>query len=293
MSLDASTSVRAEEADEAASDSITEPRNHRTQNNTSQALSVRFDNVCRAFPGKNSNEPHVVLKDITLDVVPGEVLAILGPSGSGKSTLLRAASGLDAPTRGTVLIDGTPVNGIDDRCAVAFQEPRLLPWQNIHKNVELGLPQGTPKAEAQERVRRLLELVELDDYAHLRPREVSGGMAQRTSLARALARRPGVLLLDEPFGALDALTRLKMQDLLLQVHEAHPTTVLLVTHDVDEALQLADRIVVLGRKPRETAASVAHVFTAPGDRPRNRSDEQLGRMRLTLLSGLGVDTHRH
>ncbi|WP_396350710.1 ATP-binding cassette domain-containing protein [Kocuria atrinae] len=100
MSLDASTSVRAEEADEAASDSITEPRNHRTQNNTSQALSVRFDNVCRAFPGKNSNEPHVVLKDITLDVVPGEVLAILGPSGSGKSTLLRAASGLDAPHPG-------------------------------------------------------------------------------------------------------------------------------------------------------------------------------------------------
>lgn len=124
MSLDASTSVRAEET---ATDTGSGQHQTGTRGKTSQALSVRFDNVCRAFPGKNGNEPHVVLKDITLDVVPGEVLAILGPSGSGKSTLLRAASGLDAPTQGTVLIDGTPVNGIDDRCAVAFQEPRLLP----------------------------------------------------------------------------------------------------------------------------------------------------------------------
>lgn len=288
MSLDACTPVRAQDA---ATEPGSAPRTR--QQRGSEALSVRFDHVYRAFPGKNTNESHAVLEDITLDVIPGEVLAILGPSGSGKSTLLRAASGLDAPTRGTVLIGNTPVNGIDDRCAVAFQEPRLLPWQNIHKNVELGLPHGTPKAAARDRIEKLLGLVELADFAHLRPREVSGGMAQRTSLARALARRPGVLLLDEPFGALDALTRLKMQDLLLQIHEAHPTTVLLVTHDVDEALQLADRIVVLGRAPSETAASIAHVFTVPGERPRNRNDEQLDHMRLALLSGLGVDTHRH
>ena len=118
-------------------------------------------------------------------------------------------------------------------------------------------------------------------------------MAQRTSLARALARRPGVLLLDEPFGALDALTRLKMQDLLLAVHEASPTTVLLVTHDVDEALQLADRVVVLGRAEGEQAASVSQVLEVPGDRPRDRGSADLARLRGSLLESLGVDAHQH
>lgn len=256
------------------------------------AFSVRFDGVGRTFPS-TIGTPKVVLRDINLDVHPHEIVAILGPSGSGKSTLLRAASGLDQPNAGRILIDGQPVNGIDPRCAVAFQEPRLLPWQNLAKNVELGLPSGTSKSEGTRRVKNLLELVGLGESAHLRPREISGGMAQRTSLARALARRPGVLLLDEPFGALDALTRLKMQDLLLDVHEAHPTTVLLVTHDVDEALQLADRIVVLGREDNAPGATIASILTVPGDRPRDRASAELARMRAELLSSLGVDAHRH
>ncbi|PQZ89533.1 ABC transporter [Arthrobacter sp. MYb227] len=255
------------------------------------SLSVTFSGVGRSFAvGKESRQ---VLRDVNLTVTPGEVLAILGPSGCGKSTLLRAVSGLDNPTAGTVFIDGTPVSGLDTRCAVAFQEPRLLPWQSIEKNVALGLPQGTDRKEGTARVAELLRLVELDGHSSLRPREISGGMAQRASLARALARRPGVLLLDEPFGALDALTRLKMQDLLLDIHRAYPTTVLLVTHDVDEALQLADRILVLGREPGQAAATVSQLLTVPGARPRHRNAEDLGRMRSSLLASLGVDSGRH
>lgn len=255
------------------------------------ALGVAFRGVSRRFG--TGAAARTVLRDVEFDVVPGEILAILGPSGCGKSTLLRAVSGLDTPSTGSVLIDGTPVSGIDGRCAVAFQEPRLLPWQSVAKNVELGLPRGTGKAEAATRVADLLELVELDAHAALRPREISGGMAQRTSLARALARRPGVLLLDEPFGALDALTRLKMQDLLIEVHRSYPATVLLVTHDVDEALQLADRILVLGRAEGDPAATISQVLEVPGARPRDRSDAGLARMRSTLLQSLGVDSHRH
>lgn len=255
------------------------------------ALGVAFRGVGRSFgDGKHRRQ---VLRDVELVVEPGEVLAILGPSGCGKSTLLRAVSGLDAPSTGSILIDGTAVDGLDPRCSFAFQEPRLLPWQSVQKNVALGLPQGTGRTERQDRVAELLRLVELDGHSNLRPREISGGMAQRASLARALARRPGVLLLDEPFGALDALTRLKMQDLLLDIHKAYPTTVLLVTHDVDEALQLADRIVVLGREPGDDAATVTQLLEVPGARPRGRNNDDVTRMRSSLLASLGVDPHRH
>src|SRR6185437_10264580 len=189
-----------------------------------------------AAPRRRGAEPaaRTVLRYVSLSVAAGEVVAILGASGCGKSTLLRIAGGLDSPTTGAARIDGSPVAGIDARCAVGFQEPRLLPWRSLADNVALGLPRGLDRAEGRERVARLLALVGLDASAALRPREVSGGMAQRASLARALARNPGVLLLDEPFGALDALTRLRMQDLLLDVHAANPATILLVTHDVDK-----------------------------------------------------------
>jgi sulfonate transport system ATP-binding protein len=250
------------------------------------AFGVAFEGVGRTFsPGAP------VLRDVTLDVVPGEVIAILGPSGCGKSTLLRITAGLDSASAGSVRIDGGPVNGIDTRCAFAFQEPRLLPWRTVAANVALGLPHGTAKAKAQETVDELLHLVGLGEHAGLRPREISGGMAQRASLARALARNPGVLLLDEPFGALDALTRIRMQDLLLDVHSAAPATVLLVTHDVDEALQLADRIVLLGREDGVAGSTVKQVMTVPGARPRDRGSADLAERRAELLEGLGIDRH--
>jgi sulfonate transport system ATP-binding protein len=260
------------------------------------AFAVRFGATGRAFAPQGAERKagageRIVLNDINLEVAPGEVIAILGTSGCGKSTLLRIVAGLDTGFTGNVTIDGTPVEGIDSRCAFAFQEPRLLPWRSVEKNVGLGLPRGTDKAAGVARVQELLHLVGLDSFAHHRPREISGGMAQRTSLARALARNPGVLLLDEPFGALDALTRLKMQDLLLDIHEAAPTTILLVTHDVDEALQLADRIVLLGRMPDGAGSTITESITVPGLRPRDRGSAELAHLRAHLLAGLGVDTH--
>jgi sulfonate transport system ATP-binding protein len=235
-----------------------------------------------------------VLTGVDLDVAAGEIVALLGPSGCGKSTLLREVVGLDTPSTGEVLVDGAPVTVADARTAVAFQEPRLLPWRTLAQNVALGLPRGTARAAGSRRVLELLELVGLGECTHFRPRQVSGGMAQRTSLARALARNPGVLVLDEPFGALDALTRMRMQDLLLEVHAAEPTTVLLVTHDVDEALYLADRVVLLGRPDgaaRDAASTIRTVVTVPGVRPRDRGDAGLAHLRARLLDGLGVPSH--
>ncbi|MDO7882024.1 ABC transporter ATP-binding protein [Salinibacterium soli] len=262
---------------------------------TAPALSVSLDGVGRSFPASTAGEPdRRVLRDISLEIAPGEIISLLGPSGCGKSTLLRQVSGLDRPDEGVVTIDGSPLVGIDQRCAIGFQEPRLLPWRTLEQNVALGLPHGTPRSAGRERVSQLLDLVQLGDAKHLRPRQVSGGMAQRASLARALSRGPGVLVLDEPFGALDALTRLTMQDLLLEIHAAEPATILLVTHDVDEALYLSDRVVLLGTEPGERAGSgavIRSIITVPGSRPRDRGDSTLAHLRAELLQGLGVSIH--
>lgn len=257
------------------------------------ALSVALQGVSRTFasPGGATRQ---VLSDVDLDIAPGEIIAFIGPSGCGKSTLLRQVSGLDTPDAGDIRIDGSALVGIDQRCAVAFQEPRLLPWRSIARNVEIGLPRSTNRIIGRERVAELLRLVQLDESSQLRPRQVSGGMAQRAALARALARGPGVLLLDEPFGALDALTRLTMQDLLLDIHSAEPATILLVTHDVDEALYLADRIVLLGQEPGalpNSGSGIVRIVDVPGARPRDRADAGLARIRTELLEGLGVSSH--
>lgn len=252
---------------------------------------VRLDGVARSFDTPQGRQD--VLRAVDLELRSGEILAVVGPSGCGKSTLLRLIAGLDRPSAGVLRIGGTALAGTDERTAVAFQEPRLLPWRTLEKNVALGLPRGTPAAEGRARVRELLRLVGLEHAAGQRPREVSGGMAQRASLARALARSPQVLLLDEPFGALDALTRLRMQDLLLEIHAAEPTTVLVVTHDVEEALYLADRVLLL-RSLREDPASPSldRIVEVPGARPRDRADHALADLRVDLLAGLGVDAHR-
>ncbi|CAN7284214.1 MULTISPECIES: ABC transporter ATP-binding protein [Microbacterium] len=255
------------------------------------AQAVRLEGIERSFPLPHGHRD--VLRGVDVDIAAGEIVAVVGPSGCGKSTLLRLVGGLDAPTRGGIRLDDTPVADVDERTAVAFQEPRLLPWRTIAQNVELGLPRGTARRLGRERVRELLQLVGLDHATDQHPREVSGGMAQRASLARALARNPGVLLLDEPFGALDALTRLRMHDLLLKIHSAEPTTILLVTHDVEEALYLADRVLLLRTLGAADGdeSSIARTITVPGIRPRDRADRGLADLRADLLEGLGVDTH--
>ncbi|CAH0167704.1 MULTISPECIES: ABC transporter ATP-binding protein [unclassified Microbacterium] len=256
------------------------------------ATAVRLESVERRFAVAEGQRQ--VLRGLDVDLGAGEIVAVVGPSGCGKSTLLRLVAGLDTPTGGIIAIDGTGVTDTDERTAVAFQEPRLLPWRTLAQNVALGLPRRLRGRARTERVSELLRLVGLEHAANQRPREVSGGMAQRASLARALARNPSVLLLDEPFGALDALTRLRMQDLLLDIHAAEPTTILLVTHDVEEALYLADRVLLLRSltvDPDPDAASIARTIAVPGIRPRDRADRGLAALRAELLEGLGVDTH--
>jgi sulfonate transport system ATP-binding protein len=228
-----------------------------------------------------------VLRDINIEIARREVVAFLGASGSGKSTLLRLIAGLDEPTAGRIDIDGKPVHGVDPRCAVVFQEPRLLPWRTLAGNVAYGLPVGTSRAEGHERVAHWLDVVGLEGFAGYRPRQVSGGMAQRAGLARALARTPGVLLLDEPLAALDALTRLRMQDLLDEVQRGAGITTLLVTHDVDEALILADRVLIL-RADASGAAEIAATHQVSITKPRDRADPALAALRIALLDELGL-----
>jgi sulfonate transport system ATP-binding protein len=244
---------------------------------------VALAEVAKAFTHNREHIP--VLDKLSLAVAPGEFVAILGPSGCGKSTVLRLIAGLEQPTSGEVAIGGRPVSVTDDRCAVVFQEPRLLPWRTVAQNVALGARRRAGGNQSS-RVRELLAEVGLGDSAAAWPHQLSGGMAQRVALARGLAAEPAVLLLDEPFAALDALTRLRMQDLLLQVRELHDQTVVLVTHDIDEALYLADRIVILG----DTPARVVATHRIPLARPRDRSHPTIGRLRDDILRRFGVGT---
>ncbi|MBW4715647.1 ABC transporter ATP-binding protein [Saccharothrix obliqua] len=210
-----------------------------------------------------------VLDGVDLEIAPGEFVALLGRSGSGKSTLLRVLAGLDADVAGGF--------SVPRRVSVAFQQPRLLPWRRVWRNVVLGLREVDGRVVAE----RALAEVRLAERADAWPLTLSGGEAQRVSLARALVRRPDLLLLDEPFGALDALTRLAMHRLVEQLWREHRPTVLLVTHDVDEALLLADRVVVLDAG-RITASHVVDL-----DRPRRRSS--FADLRVAVLADLGVD----
>ncbi len=212
----------------------------------------------------------IVLDGLDLDIASGEFIALIGRSGSGKSTLLRALAGLDREVTGQLSAAG-PVS-------VAFQEPRLVPWKKVLANVSLGLRVADPEAAA----RIALGEVELAEHAAAWPVTLSGGEAQRASLARALVREPRLLLLDEPFSALDALTRITMHRLVLSLWARHRPAVLLVTHDVDEALALADRVLILAE------GRIAHSCLVPLPRPRDRDHPDLVALRLRLLTELGV-----
>ncbi len=249
------------------------------------AQAVALDTVSKQFPAKS--DPVLVLDDLSLQASPGEIVAVLGPSGCGKSTVLRLIGGLETPSGGRVVIGDRPVTTTDDRCSVVFQEPRLLPWRDVAGNVALGANRrrGDTDERARDLIDRLLARVSLTDFAHAYPHQLSGGMAQRVALARGLAAEPEVLLLDEPFAALDALTRMRMQDLLMEVWSDRKPTVVLVTHDVDEALYLADRIVILGgTRP----ASIVAEITVPVVRPRDHADPAFFDLRTQILGHFGL-----
>jgi len=227
-----------------------------------------------------------ILADVSFSLRAGEIVAVLGASGAGKSSLLRVLAGLLPATSGTLLAFGAPARGGHPDVALAFQDACLLPWRDVERNVAFGLDFASqPASTRRERVQRVqdaLAQVELSHAAHYRPAQLSGGMAQRVALARCLARRPRVLLLDEPFGALDEVTRRQMQRILLKLVRERGTAIALVTHDIDEALLVADRVVLLGRSP----AVVEKIWNIDCAHPRESSLEALGQLRIEVVKRL-------
>jgi sulfonate transport system ATP-binding protein len=205
------------------------------------------------------------LEGLSLAVAPGEILVVIGGSGCGKSTMLRTICGLDPPTQGRVVLDGTVITAPHERIGIIFQEPRLLPWLRVADNVGFGL-EHEGRAKRQALVAGALERVGLTDKARVWPRELSGGQSQRVAIARALVPRPEVLLLDEPFSALDAFTRADLQDHLLDLWADSKPTLVLVTHDVDEAIVLADRVIVMRPRPGRIEDQIEVDLPRPRDR---------------------------
>jgi NitT/TauT family transport system ATP-binding protein len=209
---------------------------------------ISVENVTKTFPLKG--EEFVALGGVSLDIRDNEFVTVVGPSGCGKSTLMNVLAGLETPTTGTALVDGRPVSAPGPERGVIFQQYALFPWLTVRKNVEFGLKvAGVPKAERRRQAEHYIHLVGLDQFADALPKMLSGGMKQRCAIARAYAVNPSILLMDEPFGALDALSRVKLQEQLLDTWSQEKRTVMFITHDVDEAVFLATRVVVMAARP--------------------------------------------
>lgn len=240
---------------------------------------IHFDGISKQFGALR------VLDQVSLKVGRGEFAAIVGPSGCGKSTLLRMLAGLERPDSGQVLVEGKPVTGPGPDRTMIFQEHALYPWRSVAENVGFGLELGgVGKAERQQRVHEALQRVGLAGFEGYYPHQLSGGMKQRASIARALVMDPRVLLLDEPYGALDAMTRLQMQNDLLRIWQGSGKTMLLITHDIDEALYLADRVFVMSARP----GRVLRELKLEQVRPRSRSHPRYGQLRQDVLEALQI-----
>ncbi len=227
------------------------------------------------------------INDINLSVPGGRFVSIVGASGCGKSTLLRIVAGLEQPSQGSVTLGGRRIEGPGLDRGMMFQDARLLPWLTVADNVAFAI-NGVPAAEARRRVAAQLALVGLESFGDAWPRQLSGGMAQRVAIARALVNRPQLLLLDEPFGALDALTRIQMQQEILRIREAERTTMILVTHDIDEAVFLGDEVVVLSSRP----GTIRKVIPVDLPRPRDRSSPLFVELRRQLFAEFFAEAER-
>ena len=251
-----------------------------------------IENVSRVFPGVRGGAPTRALEPTTITVGDNDFVTILGPSGCGKSTLLRLVAGLDTPTAGEVLLDGKPVTRPGPDRGMVFQSYTLFPWLTVADNVAFGLREkGVAASERTGIVAEWLTRVGLTSFANHYPKQLSGGMQQRTAIARALANDPAILLLDEPFGALDNQTRALMQELLLGIWERERKTVLFVTHDIEEAIFLASRVVVMTARPGRIKAEVPVDLPHPRDY-RMKTSPQFSELKARLTEEIRVEAVR-
>ena len=242
---------------------------------------LRAEHVNMVF--RRDGKETSVLRDINLDVGDGEFLCLLGPSGCGKSTLLNTMAGFLSPTSGQITVDGEAVRGPDPRRIFVFQERGVFPWLTVEGNIEFGLFK-LPREERERRVAHYIQMVGLKGFEKSYPPELSGGMKQRLEVARALAVNPDMLLLDEPFGALDSITRLIMRGELLRIWQAERKTIIFVTHDIDEAVQLADRVVVMSARP----AHIQEIVTIDIPHPRDISSPRYLELRDGIFKQIGL-----
>ena len=242
---------------------------------------LRLEHVGMVFD--NDGKSFSVLDDINLDVSDGEFVCFVGPSGCGKSTLLNLMGGFLSQTSGSITIDGQAVHGPDPRRILVFQERGVFPWLTVQGNIGFGLS-ALSRAERDQRIAHYVQMVRLQGFEHTYPADLSGGMKQRLQVARALAVNPDILYLDEPFGALDSVTRLIMRGELLRIWQTERRTIIFVTHDIDEAVQLADRVVVLSSRP----AKIEDILTIDIAHPRNISSPRYLQLRDELMSKIGL-----
>lgn len=259
------------------------------QKQSGEQFILRADRVTKRFSVKNNHND--VLSECSVDIREGEFVSLLGPSGCGKSTLLNMLAGFDLPDSGGVEFQGEPINGPSPQRVMCFQDSlqALLPWRTVQANVEFALSLAhAPRSDWPARVDELLTMVGLDRHRDSIPPQLSGGMRQKLQLARALSVDPAVLLMDEPFGALDAITREVMQRELLRIWAGSGKTVVFVTHDVGEAVLLSDTVYVMSTGPR---AKIKHRFDIPADRPRSTTDPELSTLIDTIGRSLGSAAH--
>ena len=248
-----------------------------------EASLLDVNQVSKSFPlPENPLTRRAALQDVSLSLSAGELVALIGPSGCGKSTLLRLVAGLDVPDSGELTVDGAPITGPSAERGLVFQDPNLFPWLTVRRNIEAGLVARGLLQERKTEVGEFMRLVGLEAFANAYPHHLSGGMSQRVALARALINHPKVLLLDEPLGALDAFTRMRMQDEVLRLWEARRTTMVLVTHDIDEAIYMSDRIMIMTQRP----GRIDQVIDVKLDRPRDRSAQEFLKLRSDILEHL-------
>ena len=245
------------------------------------AASLRVRHVVKRFDSLDGGitPGALALDDVSLSVGAGELVSIVGPSGCGKSTLLRMIAGLTFPTTGELTIGAEPITGPSAERGLVFQDPNLFPWLTVRRNIEAGLLAQGKLREKRAEVDQFMRLVGLESFANSFPHHLSGGMAQRVSLARALINHPRVLLLDEPLGALDAFTRMRMQDEVLRLWKAHGTTMMFVTHDIDEAIYMSTRIIIMTQRP----GKIEQIIPVDLERPRDRSSEDFLHLRGEIL----------